>query len=263
METETRDSLSPRLIPTAEPFFFPGGPTGCLLVHGFTGAPKEMRWLGEYLAERGHTVLGIRLFGHATRPEDMLRARWQDWLTDVESGYHLLHGCTKRIFLMGLSMGGILSLTFAARQPVDGLVIMATPHHLPNDPRLPFIKLISLFKPFIPKGPPDWYDMEAYRQHTSYPADPTRSYGELRDMLIEMRAGLPEVTAPTLLIYSKDDKTVRPEEQHMEQIYTALGSQDKEMLWIEKSSHVITRDAQRQRVFQAAADFVERINSMA
>ncbi len=69
----------PRLIPTAEPFVFPGGPVGCLLVHGFTGTPKEMRWLGEYLAGQGHTVLGVRLAGHATQPEDMIRARWWDW----------------------------------------------------------------------------------------------------------------------------------------------------------------------------------------
>jgi carboxylesterase len=75
-----------------------------------------------------------------------------------------------------------------------------------------------------------------------------------------MQTGLPRVTAPTLLIYSKDDPTVRAEDQHMEQIYAALGSQDKETLWIEKSSHVITSDAQRERVFQAAGDFVERIN---
>ena len=41
------------IIPTAEPFFIPAGPTGCLLIHGFTGSPKEMRWMGEYLAREG------------------------------------------------------------------------------------------------------------------------------------------------------------------------------------------------------------------
>ncbi|HID86186.1 MAG TPA: carboxylesterase, partial [Anaerolineae bacterium] len=32
------------------PFFFEGGPTGCLLVHGFSGSPPEMRPMGEFLA---------------------------------------------------------------------------------------------------------------------------------------------------------------------------------------------------------------------
>ena len=29
-----------------EPFYFPGNKTGCLLIHGFTGSPGEMRPLG-------------------------------------------------------------------------------------------------------------------------------------------------------------------------------------------------------------------------
>jgi carboxylesterase len=49
------------LIKTTEPFFFPGNDTGCLLIHGFTGAPTEMRPLGEFLAGKGYTVLGVRL----------------------------------------------------------------------------------------------------------------------------------------------------------------------------------------------------------
>ena len=68
------DALMKKLtIPTAEPFFFPGEKsTGVLLTHGFTGAPKEMRWMGEYLnREHGYPCLGVRLAGHATRPEDM------------------------------------------------------------------------------------------------------------------------------------------------------------------------------------------------
>ncbi|MBN1146746.1 MAG: alpha/beta fold hydrolase [Anaerolineales bacterium] len=246
------------ITPTAEPFFFPGSRTGCLLVHGFTGTPKEMRWLGEYLAQQGYSVLGVRLAAHATRPEDMIRARWRDWLASVEDGWNLLSGCCERIFVMGLSMGGMLALTFAARFPVAGVVAMATPHHMPPDPRVPFIKLISIFKPLLPKEPSHWYDPQAYEQHADYPVDPTRAYIEVRDLMGVMRAALPQVTAPALLIYSKNDQTVTAQEKHMEQIYAALGSQDKQSLWVENSSHVITEDAARLEVFQAVADFVAR-----
>ncbi len=99
-----------QIIPTAEPFHFAGkganAKIGCLVTHGFTGAPKEMRWLGEYLNRQGYTVCGIRLNGHATKPEDMVRSHWQDWLLSVEDGYDLLHSCTEKVFLLGLSMGG-------------------------------------------------------------------------------------------------------------------------------------------------------------
>lgn len=249
------------LIPTAEPFFFPGGRTGCLLVHGFTGTPKEMRWLGEHLAAQGHSVLGVRLAGHATQPADMIRARWGDWLACVEDGWHILSGCTDRIIVMGLSMGGALALAFAAHYPAAGVVAMSTPHHLPPDPRLRFVKPLSLFQPYIPKGSPNYFEPEAFQDHVSYPVDPTRAYAEVNELLIEMRAGLPKINAPVLLIYSRRDSVVTPQERHIELIYEALGSQDKQMMWIENSSHVITRDAQRQVVFRAAADFVARLTT--
>lgn len=259
--TKVMSADSAQIIPGAEPFFFPGGPTGCLLVHGFTGTPKEMRWLGEYLSGRGHTVLGVRLFAHATRQEDMLRARWTDWLADIEDGWHLLTGFCQQIVVIGLSMGGILSLLFASRRPVSGVAVLSTPHHLPNDPRIRFIKPLSLFQPYLSKGPPAWFDQAAFQDHISYPSDPTRAFAELRDMLAAMRAGLPDVQAPALLVYSKDDPVVTPEEKHMQLIFEELGSQEKQSLWIEGSGHVITRDAKREQVFEVTGNFVDRLGN--
>jgi carboxylesterase len=252
---------APRLISTAEPFFFPGGPKGCLLVHGFTGTPKEMRWLGEYLIARGHTVLGIRLAAHATQPEDMVRSRWWDWVASVEDGFAMLSQCVEQVFVIGLSMGGILALLSASFQPVAGVVALATPHHLPKDLRLPFVKLLSRFHPFMTKGPPDWYDAEAFREHVSYPVSPTRAYAELSELLEKMQAGLPSVSAPALLIYSRNDPTVKASDGHMEKIYDSLGSQNKQILWVENSGHVILRDADRQIAFQAIGDFVNNISA--
>ena len=95
-----------QIIPTAEPFLLPGDSSkpACLLIHGFTGTPKEMRWMGEFLNRQGYTCLAVRLTGHATDPEDMIRSRWTDWAASVEDGYALLRGLTDNIFLIGLSM---------------------------------------------------------------------------------------------------------------------------------------------------------------
>jgi carboxylesterase len=256
------------IIPTAEPFFFPGkgvkANIGCLVTHGFTGAPKEMRWLGEYLNQQGYTVCGIRLAGHATKPEDMIRSRWQDWLLSVEDGYNLLRSCTDQVFLLGLSMGGILSLTTASRLNVRGVVAMSTPYKLPDDPRLRWIKQISWFIPYMPKGSEvpgsDWFDKEAFAQHVAYPENPVRSIWELTQLTAEMQATLPKVTAPVLLIHSRDDAYVIKDS--MQSIYDHLGSADKQMLWVEGGGHVITEEPTRQVVFKAAADFIRRVSEL-
>ncbi len=252
------------IIPKAEPFFFPGDQTGCLLVHGFTGTPKEMRWLGEQLAIQGRSVMGIRLAGHATQVQDMNRSHWQDWLANLEDGYHLLSGSAKNIFLIGLSLGGILTSILASdrylpRLPVAGLVILSTPYSLPISRYLaPFIKPISLFYPYRSKAASAWRDQDALKQHICYPQDPIKVVAELNELLQEMRIGLSQVKCPVLMIYSKDDPVVTTELGHADKIYQALGSREKQLVWIEDSDHVIICDKQRQIVFDLIADFIAK-----
>jgi carboxylesterase len=249
--------MSALIIPTAEPFFFPGDQVGCLLIHGFTGAPKEMLWMGEYLAAQGHSVLGIRLAGHATQPADMLRMRWRDWVASVEDGYHLLRRSTEHIFAIGLSMGGVLALHHGANHPVRGIIAMSTPYSLGTDPRLKFAEYLRFIQPNVPKGPADWHNPEAAKDHVDYPTYPTRAIAELRDLVVEMRAALPKIQAPVLLIHSHKDGGVSP--SNAEQIFSHLRVEDKTLLWVENSGHVITREPDRQQVFEAAESFIQRV----
>ena len=258
----------PHIIPTAEPFFFLGDRSkpACLLIHGFTGTPKEMRWLGEYLNQQGYTCLGVRLAGHATTPEDMLASRWTDWTASVEDAYSLLRGVTDNIYFMGLSMGGVLALLMSTRLAVKGVVAFSTPNKLRDDARLKYIELISWFVPFLPKSkePPGsgWFDKEAWKEHIAYPQNPVRSIGELNKLLREMQSALSNVKVPVMLIHSKDDYYVLPE--NMELIDAALvNASDKTKLYITGSGHVVTRDAARHQVFESALQFIQRVESKA
>ena len=220
--------------------------------------------MGEYLNQRGYTCLGVRLAGHATIPEDMIASRWTDWTASVEDAYSLLRGVTKHIFLMGLSMGGVLSLQLSTRLKVCGVIAMSTPYKLRDDPRLPYVGLISKFVAFMPKGyeapGSGWLDKDAWKDHVAYPQNPIRSVGELNKLLGEMRAALPKVNVPVLLIHSRDDTYVLPE--NMEWIDTALvNASDKTKLYVTGSGHVVTRDAARLEVFQAGVEFMERVES--
>lgn len=256
----------PQIIPTAEPFLFLGDPSkpACLLIHGFTGTPKEMRWMGEYLNQRGFTCLGIRLSGHATHPEDMIPSKYTDWIASVEDGYHLLSSITDNIYIVGLSMGGNLALLMSSRLEVKGVVGMSTPYALPRDYPIWFLQTASIFVKFRPKSSDkpgsSWFDKDAYQEHISYPRNPVRSTAELKKLILEMRAALPKVDVPVLLMHSKNDTYVLPE--NMEHIYAGLvNAQDKTKLYIMRSGHVVTRDAAREQVFQYAVEFIQRIEA--
>lgn len=245
----------PQTLATAEPFFLPGNRTGCLLVHGLTGTPKEMRWMGEYLHARGLTVLAIRLAGHATSPADLVRTRWQDWMASVEDGLNLLRDCCDQVFIAGLSLGGALTLLAAAHFPVQGAIALSTPYNLPNDWRLNYVRLFKYLQPRVEKGPPDWHNLAAASDHVDYPYYPTAAIAELRDILAEMRAALPTIRVPVLLAHSRNDRGVDP--ANMNRIYETLGSADKHLVWVENSGHVVTRENDRQMVFAAAWQFIQ------
>ncbi len=250
----------PTLIPGAEPFMFPAGKAACLLVHGFTGTPKEMRWLGEHLHREGFTVFGVRLAGHATRLEDLYRIRWRDWLASVEDGWHLLRSAGHDpIVVMGLSLGGVLSLLLASAFPVAGVVAMSTPYRLPPHPLLPFLRPLSRVMRTMAKGPDDTRDKEAQKEHIAYPALPVYGLAELRDLLALFRERLPQVRVPVLVIHSRGDQAVSPE--NALHIFEALGSEDKALLWVENSGHPITVEPDRETVFHAAAQFAHRVTT--
>jgi len=220
--------------------------------------------MGEYLNQQGLTCLGIRLNGHATNLEDMRRSHWTDWTASVEDGFHLLSGSVDRIYLVGLSMGGVLSLLMSTRlaERVAGVVAISTPYQLPNDYPLWMLKLYSLFVRDNPKSKEvpgaSWFDKDVFASHISYPQNPMSSVVQLKLLLNAMQSALPEIRQPVMLIHSKDDLYVLPE--NMEMIYAGLvNAADKTKLYVTGSGHVVTRDAARGQVFESALEFIRKV----
>lgn len=251
----------PQTIPTAEPFFFPGGPTGCLLVHGFTATPKVTRKLGEYLNRQGHAVLSVRLAGHATHYSDMRRSRYQDWVASVEDGWHMLKDITDKVFIIGHSTGGAIGLLLASQLPIAGVVCLSTLYELPLSffSRFPWLLLpLSKVYPYRAKGTSYWFKAQGAEDYINYPYNPVRSAYELHLLLKEMRPTLSRLKTPVLQIHSRDDDYILP--YQAEWLSEHIGSEDKDLLWIERANHHITHDGDTHKVFQAAAEFIGRLS---
>src|SRR5688572_17457597 len=105
------------VIAGAESWSSPGdGPRasiGIVISHGFTGNPVTTRPLGEALAQKGFAVEVVRLPGHGTHWRDMLNMRYADWRWEVERALGVLRKKNARVVLVGLSMGGTISLDIA------------------------------------------------------------------------------------------------------------------------------------------------------
>ncbi len=236
------------------PFFFDGGPSGCLLIHGFSGSPPEMRPMGEYLAQRGLTVLGVRLAGHGTTPEDMARTTWRDWVASAEAGLRELEACCEQVFVAGLSMGGLITLHLAAHHPLDGIVAMAAPSHI-ADWRFRFMPLAQYFIRWVtPNIESDLTDPEAEEHMSSYQVLPIRCIVSLGQLLRLARRELSRIQAPALIMQGEKDHHVPSDSARI--IFEGLGATEKEVVWWSNSGHCITVDSEREAVWARAYEFI-------
>ena len=245
------------------PFDLDGDERGALLVHGFTGTPFEMRFLGERLHQRGMTVRGLALPGHATTPAELDRTAWTEWAAHVERELARLASRCARVALVGQSLGGLLSLHAAARgADVAAVVSLAAPLWLFRGPRAlvaalrraPMLRTL----PAIRKtgGGSDVADLAMKARNPSYPVIPLRALVELDRARAAARAALPSVRAPLLAIHATHDH-VAPYGS-MAELAARVGSREVETVTLPRSFHLVSIDLERERVAAAVGGFLER-----
>lgn len=240
--------MNKRSNPSTEPFFFPGGEPGVLLIHGFLTSPDEMRALGEYLASAGMTVYGIRLRGHGTRPRDLCDVRWKDWLADARRGLGRLRQSCEHTCVAGLSLGGVLALHLAALYPIDRAVVYGTPD--PTMARHPAIRLAgaaSRVIRYIPKIGSDVRDPRARRAHLTYRRIPLHSVGEIGGLLEALAPRLRRIKAPTLIVQARHDQVIPA---HAPARLAAQIAGPTRIFTVARGGHTVVVDYDRDSVFQ-------------
>ncbi|WP_459999509.1 alpha/beta hydrolase [Paradesulfitobacterium aromaticivorans] len=274
-----------------EPFYFPGGATGCLLLHGFTGSPSEMRLLGEFLKEKGWTILGPKLSGHGSTPEELSGTGWEDWLRDAETGILRLREVCDRVIAVGLSMGGLLALNLASRGLVDGVISMNAPMIL-QDWRAKFALLYQPFKKYVDKPPKQLSSLQtgsrassanaddgAAQTHLAYSANselrisgsnselerfvyervPVTALTSLNRGIRQTRQGLKAISCPALLMQSVTDETVQPQSVELIASEIARGYGKPPIIYWKKSGHILTLGPEREQIAAEVARFIESI----
>jgi carboxylesterase len=234
-----------------------GGPVGCLLIHGFTGSPPEMRPMGEHLAAHGVTVSAPLLAGHGTTPEDMARATRQDWYETVQVAHRELLQCCEEVFVAGFSLGSLLAVHLAVRHHVAGLVLLS-PAFWVRDWRIHVLPIARHFVRFVPKEleaeNSDLADPAARKCFWSYDVNSTAAAYQATILQRQSRAELQKVHQPTLVVYAVRDQSIAPHSGP--RTYQRIGAQDKELLALHRSGHGLVVDSERQLVFQKVCEWI-------
>ncbi len=242
-------------VKTPEAFYLAGNQIGVLLIHGFTGSPVEMYPLGEYLAGRGLTVLGVRLAGHGRTPEEMAQTGWRDWAASAQEGLERLRAERQQVYVAGYSLGGIITLHLAARLAMEGAILLATPLYV-ADWRLKLVPLAKHVVRYIAMGGPESSDPAIKAQFWCYDRAPLSCVDELRRLMRQTRRELHQVQAPLLILHGERDQAVPPD--CPQEIHDRTASTDKAILRFANSTHSLPVDHDRQAVWQSVYEFIAR-----
>ena len=238
-----------------QPFAFDRGPIGCVLLHGFTAAPKEMRPLGDYLAARNFTVRGVRYAGHGTSPQDLARTTWHDWMASAETAVAELRSRCNRVWSIGLSLGGLISLQLAEKHLVDGVCAIA-PAIFPPDRRMALARWLAPFLPYSHKDLADLHDPIALAEHADYELFPTRAVAELNALMRHTRRQLNQIDVPLLLIFARNDRVVPL--SALDYLWPRVASTDKQQLILERGGHIVTEDYDKGIAFAVIDQFLRQ-----
>jgi len=225
-----------------------------LLLHGYTGSPHDMRYLGGRLREAGYLVSIPRLPGHGTDRQDFDQTGAADWLRRSLDAWLELGTYGLERNLAGLSMGGILAVILAAGVAPRRLAL-AAPALMVSSATLPWTPLLKYLIREKPRAEIDHYadpDME-HLSREYWSVDIIAGAAELYRLQRLGRRLLPKVRAPTLTIVSEKDATVPLAVADL--IARRIAATEKETLVLKESPHVVVNDCEKEKVAQAILDW--------
>ncbi|RAN82994.1 alpha/beta hydrolase [Bacillus sp. SRB_336] len=261
-------------------FFFEGGRSGVLLIHGLTGTPMEMRLLGKGLNRAGFTVHGMQLAGHCGNVDDLLATGWHDWYDSVWKAADAMLDKVDHLFVGGLSMGALLALKLAADRPqrVAGVGVYGATFRY-DGWSIPWLARLSFLLPLLKRlgigrdrsfmeQPPYGIRDERLRAQVStamlggdsaaagLPGNPWYSLAEMYGLAAEVRRQLPQVTAPCLVAHASEDDVASL--KNAELVMREVGA-PAELLLLDDSYHMITIDKERRTLIDRSAAFFGNI----
>ena len=249
--------MTTAIKPGCESYSAAGGPFGVLVLHGFTGSTATVRSLAERLAGAGFSVELPCLPGHGSNLDDLMTTTWTDWSNTAMSAYDELAKRCEHVALVGLSMGGGLSVFVAESRPGVAACVLVNPVVKPP-PHEILDGLNQLLEAGVKTIESIGSDVKKEGVDTlSNDATPLACAKTLFEGLIGVQANLAGITMPVLLFSSREDHVVTSDNgDELEAIVVG----PLERIWLEDSYHVATMDNDQEFLEHTTLSFLKRVS---
>ncbi|HPI77973.1 MAG TPA: alpha/beta fold hydrolase [bacterium] len=231
---------------------------GVLALHGFTSAIDTVSGIEPFLKEKKIPYRFPILRGHGTIPHNLVGVTFQDWYDDAEKALLELYERAEKIIVVGLSMGGLVSIELGINHPdkVSNVVLIAA--------ALKFADPMSVLSPALAKVFKFWDSPNSYndeymkeKNNRNYSFFATDSFASLLEASKEVEKRLPLFDRPVLILQSKKDTVVDPKAAKV--IYSKIKSKDKKIAWFNESGHEMCLDLEADAVLKTIDDYISKV----
>lgn len=253
-----------------------------LLIHGITGTPSEMRYLGKSLHKEGFSVFCNALPRHCMSLSELNKVTWQEISNSCVSDFAKLAQRYEKVFVAGISMGALMAIHLSSMFPdrvcgigalattvfYDGWALHKGKFLMPLIWHMPFIRNRIYIRETPPYGLKDEElrgDVERFyknaRAHEfsaksllfGSPFFPMANLYQHHLFAKVVKKELPKVRTPILLIHAREDDMTSV--KNARYVMDNIGSANKALVLLEDSYHMITIDREKERVARELSRF--------
>ena len=229
---------------------------GVYILHGFSSTTYEVRQLAKFLGEKGFHTIANNLPGHGLTTEDCNRIKYEDWFYHIKEDLAKLASQSEKLYIVGCSMGAVLSLYASSIFPFNGCIVGGTVLQFNN----PFtIKIINrLLCKFVKirekKTQVSKEDIKSCKFY-GYKQYPLLALNEFRKMNNIVINKLHKIKCPTLIIHSHNDRLSL--QDNVDLVYNKISSEIKEKMYVEKSHHnLFDENPDQKKIFNQILKFL-------
>ncbi|WP_162140086.1 alpha/beta fold hydrolase [Haploplasma axanthum] len=235
-----------------------------IITHGIAEYSKYYEYAAKFFQNKGFNVLTYDLRGHGKSfGKRGYVDSYKDFLSDLNELILYAKKKTKKVFLVGHSLGGVITNTYAAKYGnVDGVIISAAPSDFYKSLRkirfLPYNLLMKnkkIFTNFYDKRlttvnnyEKDILDLDYY--YLKLPAEVM-----IRGMRV-LKKNFKNYRVPLLVIHSKKDPIVSYD--NSQNTYNKAATKDKEIILYENSYHNLFNDIEKDLILNDILNWVNK-----
>lgn len=227
--------------------------TGILFIHGFTGTPWVFRELEEKIKAKKFIISAPILPGHGTQPQDLIPVSWREWLECAKKHFYQLTPQCDKVFIVGLSMGGVIALLLGSEVPCHGVVSISAPFRF-RKPWVFALPVMRLFFRYWKKSIGS--NGGIVPEELGYDRYPLSALRQLLLLLKYFRSQIYKIQTPVLVIHARDDKKVPV--QNAEWIYHAIPGTEKELVILDSNHHVVTKGETAPKIAALILNFIAK-----